>query len=205
MERFKQKFLTVGTSLLGMLLLAGGIAYLAITGSRRMPHYQGKPLDYWLGQMPVTLIQVTTNSGATNLMIVTAARVKFGAQLAVQQIYEQPDDCLRAMKTMGTNALPILLANLQTRDNPWKDRINKLEMKTGIKRATFEPAMWTRGKAIVGLEALQPLPESVRQELSSLSTNADPNIAASAKYVLLGKSVDFGAGATMTSATPVRH
>ncbi len=190
---------------LGVILIVSGIACLIITGSRGRPSYQGKSLDYWLSQMPITFIVVMVNPGGINTMVSTGTRVQFGPPTTPLKTYEQPEDCLRAMKAMGTNALPTLLSKLQTRDSSWIYRIDEWEIKVGIKRFILEPAILTRSRAITRLEALQPLPENTLQQLRALSTNADPNIAESAKYVLLGKPVDFGVGTTINPTTPARR
>ncbi len=186
-----------------LVAAVGVVVWFVAAAGPREPSYQGKSLDYWLNQMPAPKIYVDPSSGASHYMGAGyATRTWMGHATATLAIHEQPEDCLSAMKAMGTDALPILLAKLQARDTSWKTRINQWRVKAGIKPPIFASAMQTRGEAISGLEALQPLPESLLQQLRALCMNADPGIAAAAGYVLLGKPVSFGPGSNINTAIP---
>src|SRR6478609_2878769 len=95
MRTRQRKLLTAASVGLVLLLLLAGIVYLA---SPHEPSYQGKSLSEWIAPF---CVQTTTN-----------------LYLPVgPQYFQQLEPTRRAVREMGTNALPFLVAKLNRRES----------------------------------------------------------------------------------------
>jgi hypothetical protein len=85
---------------------------------------------------------------------------------------------------MGTNCLPFLLKKLGAHDTAismaWLRAISVIRLK----RVFVPTAELQRGQAVTALLWLDPLPAATMERIRSLSKSDNPEVAASAKYVL---------------------
>ena len=109
-----------------MLILASIIAWQLL--GVREPVYQGKSLSYWLNQYDGNYVSVT-------------------AQLGKKQADE-------AVRHIGTNAIPFLLARLQTEDSALHIWLMRFSQKHRFMKLPLTPA---RLKCIQGLEGVKAL------------------------------------------------
>jgi len=168
--------------LLGAAIGVATLALLVLTTNRGEPSYQGKPLSYWVRQLPYTIVQ-TNWSGPNYSERADTIWVSAGAQ---PQRWDSSGDSLPAVAAMGADALPFLIRRLRQSDTPSKLMINKYSSKIGIKRQPFDSAVAIRAQAVTALVELVPLSAYARQQLRSLTNDADPGVAASAKFILSG-------------------
>jgi hypothetical protein len=109
------------------------------------PVYQGKRLSVWLEN----LYKATTSAISDHR-----------AEHAIRQI--------------GTNALPMLIARLRARDTPLKQMVMKWAQKQKLVHFHFKSAFQRRQEAILGYDALGPLASVQVFSLSGILTN-DPS------------------------------
>src|SRR5579872_4490733 len=81
---------------------------------RKNPSYEGRPLVYWMHQLPFTFSVIA--AGNTNVVTGASMTDQFGRKYGA--FIEKPADSLAAMRAMGANALPFLLRNLGRRSLP---------------------------------------------------------------------------------------
>lgn len=138
----------------GLVAVLGIGVWIALRASE--PRYQGKRLTYWLRQLKSS-------------RSVDSAEFKEAA---------------RAVKHIGTNALPILLTDLAASDPPWLVTVvNRLEPVLGDS-FTERMAGSRRAQALAGLLALGTTAQPAIPDLAGLATNLNPDIAIAAVRVL---------------------
>jgi hypothetical protein len=136
--------------------------------------YQEKPLVYWFNKLPGATVMGARVFTFRQMWV--APDLKYGSDL------EECEKAKEAIRTIGTNALPLVFAKLARREYPVQKELEYLLRRCGFKRHLFEDATIERAQAVVALNCLSPLPEAAIDHLETLSTNADATIAAAASY-----------------------
>ncbi|HKI71289.1 MAG TPA: HEAT repeat domain-containing protein [Verrucomicrobiae bacterium] len=129
---------------LTLAVLGALVLFLVVPGTMREPEYQGKPLSFWLKQEVVL---------ANNPM---RPRLTPGAEEAVRQI--------------GTNAVPVLLAKVRYVDNPLRQaaRNNASKLDSRLVRLAAFPFGYEPRQAMLGFKALGPLAKSAIPQLTEM-------------------------------------
>ena len=185
----------------GAIVLAmTGVVILLFAARRPVPSYEGKPLSYWFKRLPCTVVRSGANGAVTEVL---RADQMLSASIAPPP--GGPQKALEAIRAMGGGVQVFLLDRLQTRETPWKLKVDQMAARLGYKGLLFEPALVMRGRAVAALDGERPLPDATRKALQDLSTNADMDIAVSAKYLLrdfMGSPGSIHATNTVISSAP---
>ena len=141
------------TLAVALVILVGVIEWQALGPQKCEPVYQGRRLSVWLGRYDYYAGRVT----------VTKALSMREADEAVRQI--------------GTNAIPVLLRRLRTRDSALKIWVMDLIRKQHLISIKYIPARIRRLEGLMGVQALSPEARkaAVPMLLESLKDN-DPTI-----------------------------
>ncbi len=137
--------------------------------------YNGKSLEYWLSQTPMTLVM-------TNGTSMQATTISFGGKTYGVTL-EKPDDVKRAFGAMGTNCLPFLAKRLAGHETRISTVVDWIKRKCG-KKIWFPAKTLERGQAVTAFKYLDPLPDDIYEQIRALSKSGNPEVAASAKEVL---------------------
>jgi HEAT repeat protein len=116
-----------------LLALVGGIAWLALRPGE--PMYKGKRLSDWLEEYDPKAVNFI---GSSYVIEYSDAR-------------KESDD---AVRHIGTNAIPILLKRLQSKDAPLTDRLFALAQKQHFVTVHNVPAKLRRHQGVEGFGAL---------------------------------------------------
>lgn len=171
-ERKRVRWLLIA----GLLVVSFHLALVARVLLEREPRHQGKPLNYWFNQLPLTRI-VSDGSIVTQDQVQLPGR-RYGSFL------ETPRGAREAFQDIGTNALAFLLYKLKRSETRSHKPIQMLAIKYGFKRLPLPSIDAERQQAVTGLIFLSPLPPDYLPQVSALATNADPKVATAAKCVL---------------------
>jgi hypothetical protein len=130
-------------------------------GSER--RYAGKSLTYWCDQLPPT-IQIP------------------GVGFMVNRSGESQAE--KAISTLGTNCLPVLLSRLQTEYSPIRFALRKALAKLRVIRPQ-EVGQWQvrREQALTGIMLLGRNADRVLPKLAILRGSADPWLSSAAAYM----------------------
>ena len=195
-----------------VILALGGLVWWAFSPSVPNPLYKGKRLSNWCTQLPALVIIGTSPSGPVSVLIFRGGTngiilststqggstgwsrmsgVRITGNTPFTNLASSADgqkEAVAAVRGMGSNAVPFLMAKLKTEDTKLKVQVQKWAFKIGIKKPLFESALVERGRAAGGLLYVS-LTEEARRELGSLATNkADANLAFTARLILLNNS-----------------
>lgn len=150
------------------------LAVVAVPLTRRpVPTYQGQPIDYFFERLNVSLF---SGSAGYSMLKKQLAQPK-------QQTRREPINDREVFTAFGTNAVPFLMMKLKGQDRSLEKLTARLLHKVGVKRQVFADAQMERGRAVTGLILLPHLPPDVEQNLVTLSTNSNRELAAAARYV----------------------
>jgi hypothetical protein len=184
--------------LLLVALLVGVLIVLfrpSIT-SPDLPIYQGKPLDYWFGQLPLASVAWVAGSNRVSILPHAAAGGRrYGSTL------ESPEAPLKAIQEIGTNAIPFVLAKLQRRLSPIQRWIQTVCSKCGMKRPLFADPLELlaeRKQAVTALLCLAPLPEEPVVRIQKLCAKGDSEVTVYARAVLTGGDIKRYTNGLMT-------
>jgi peptidoglycan/xylan/chitin deacetylase (PgdA/CDA1 family) len=160
-----------------LLVVALALALWALFHSRE-PQYQGKRLSHWLRQMELA------------------------------QDIEAPDwqSAVRAVRQMGTNALPSMMAALQASDPNWKIEVVDWVRQVLNKDLSGQLVARHRQRSLMGLQVLGPVARPAIPTLAAMITNANPDIADAAFLALSGIGVADCVPAlvlTLTNGNPI--
>ena len=122
----------------------------------REPRYQGKKLSLWLQQMQ------------------SAPDIESPAW----------QESVRAVRQIGTNALPRLLAPLQATDPKWKTEMVDWVRQVLNKDLSHRLIGHDRQRSLLALQVLGPVARPLIPELAAMITNVNPDIADSAFLAL---------------------
>ncbi|MFO1511697.1 MAG: HEAT repeat domain-containing protein [Verrucomicrobiota bacterium] len=144
-----------------VLVVALALAIWAVFHSRE-PQYQGKKLSQWLRQME-----------------------------SAQDI-ESPDwqAATHALRQMGTNTVPSLIAPLQASDPNWKIEAVDWVRQVLNKDLSDRLVVRDRQRSLMGLQALGAAARPAVPTLAAMITNANPDMADAAFVALSGIGVE---------------
>jgi HEAT repeats len=150
------------------LLIVGAVAVVAAAVwatrfvlTHREPAYQGKSLNAWMDEWSKYLL---------------AGR-------------KSPDwakwqEAEAAIRHIGTNALPTLLAMVRTRDSGVKNRLLVLNRWQKVLKVPFKPAAYYHGRATLGFGALGPIAKPGVPALIESLSDPDKEVRAAAAVCL---------------------
>jgi hypothetical protein len=173
--------------LTGVIALVGMISGLrAANHFKPKPSYQGKALEYWFNELPMTTI-----IGA-DFNVRQYGRVRLQSPSGAVRTYggwmEGPEASVSAIRAIGTNSLGFYLRKLTRHIGPIESRIYKSARDIGFRGFLgWEDVDWVRGQAVTALILSKPLPPEVTFELMILSTNRNQEVAAAAHCALMTK------------------
>jgi hypothetical protein len=174
--------------LAGAISLAGLLCALDLAHQKQSkPYYQGKPLEYWFNQLPMTNIR---GVGSNATVVQFSTLVSISASRAVKTyggFLERPEASATAIRAMGTNALEFYLSKLTRHYGSIKSRVDRAARIVGFKGFLFESISPEREQAVTALILLKPLPPNVVSKLTLLSTNSNREISVAARCALTTK------------------
>jgi hypothetical protein len=158
------------------------------------PYYNGKPLSYWLKQLPlVQKVYALSGSNSESRAFLELGNSPFAIGSTGTNFYaysfgyppfSSPQEVSkaleanRAIRGMGTNALPFLLSKLvRQRSHTW-ELMGKVATKCGMGRffvSVFPDPAIGRRQATFAL-SLVPLPREAVSQLQTLTNNAQANV-----------------------------
>jgi len=147
---------------IAILLMAGIAVAVGFTLCSREPQAQGKKLSYWLRQMD---------------------SAKGMESVAWQE-------SARAVRQIGTNALPRLLATLQTSDPRWKLAVVDWARQSLDQDLSGRLVARDRQRSLLALRVLGPVARPAIPTLAAMITNANPDSADVAFQALSGIGVE---------------
>jgi hypothetical protein len=168
-------------SFVGLLAI---LAFVFLARSSRTGlSYQGKPLEDWFKQLPLAI--VSTNG--------TVASISGTLSMNGRLLVATTNTAEAAIKGMGKAAVPFLCAKLLQPDSSFPQKVCAARVwlalwtaKCGLRLPMPHLPQLERAQAVTGLLALSPLPDEYAARLRAAGSNASPEVAAAAKYVLNG-------------------
>ena len=153
--------------------------YLVLIRSNPKPlTYQGKPIECWFAQLPVTPIPPPEAVFGNIRGFIKSTGQQYGSTDLLA------DSGIAAIEALGTNALPFLLARLQATDSVSERAVTKVATNAGVSYLPFRNADLERLQAVTGLIRLKTLTPEAQLLITSLQTHANPGIASAAAYIL---------------------
>lgn len=188
------------TRKLGILLLTGVIwlagLFWGISVARQhraKSSYQEKPLAYWFNELPMTRI----DGVGFNATVIQSDHLILRSPSGDVRRYggwmEKPEGSAKAIRVIGTNALPFYLRKLARQAGPIESKTWEVARAAGFRGFLgYEKIEWERGQAVTALILLKPLPPEAVSQLVALSTNRNREIAAAASCALKTKEKELG-------------
>ena len=178
---------SLGLWLLAGIVSVGGVACWRGIAHQRKPNpsYQGKPLEYWFNQLPMTSKGM---SGGSDIVVQGDRMQRRGWRSGTFWEYgswkEKPEASAKAIRAMGTNAVAFSLHKLTRQNYPIESKIERLAFGVGLHGLLFEDTTPEREQSVTALILLKPLPREAVSKLITLSTNKNGAIAAAARCAL---------------------
>ena len=156
-------------------LLVAGVAIILLCrrGGGNLK-YQGRSIEYWFERLPPTLVSSQMIARAESM---TLLGQQYGSTGGVSE-------CFVALDTFGTDGIPYYLWKLQKSDSLIEQKAFRLAVQKRAKTVPFRNALIERGQAVTALIHIKELGPDTLQTLFQLSTNAQSEIGAAAKYIL---------------------
>src|SRR5579863_2790787 len=129
--------------MIGFLAVVAALSLALATPQRAAPTYAGRSLNDWLDDAPGLISHVSLSTGQSNSLC-----------------WATGVNTSDAFHAMGPEALPILLAKLNTPDSRLKSKFNQWAAKHAPRLVVPSPSK-ERTRAVVGLQHLRPWPNSV--------------------------------------------
>src|SRR5215831_1133039 len=152
----RRRMMYIGAAL---LVLGGVVVWVLLRqdGETDDPRYQGRTLTWWLGEYTNPLRRLNS--------------VQQLQSFDFESAYRQTS---RAVKTMGTNAIPVLLRYLQARDSRYKS--GWLIVAGGLRRGNSFAASEKHHMAQAGFMILQKDAAPAVPALIALTHHKDPDV-----------------------------
>jgi HEAT repeats len=147
--------------LFASLLLAAAAGATWFVLSHREPAYQGKSLNAWMDQ------SAKYRSWDPN----SANRAK-------------AEEAQAAIRHIGTNALPALLAMVRARDSALKSKLVELGRRQSLFKLPFKPATYYQGRATYGFGPLGAMAKPAVPALIESLSDKDKSVRAAAATCL---------------------
>lgn len=156
-----------------IVVLAGGSAWLGLR--QREPVYHGKPLSVWLEIHRKQMMNTHPYDGP-----------------AEEAIWDrQVVDVEQAIRHIGTNALPVLIARLRAHDTPLKQLLMIWAQKQKFVPFHFKSADQRRQEALGGYMAVGSLARAqVSNLMDCLTNDPSPNVRMAAARALIAIGPD---------------
>jgi hypothetical protein len=165
------------------LLLVVAIVAVAILSSSHEPQYDGRPLSFWVDQLPTTM-------AFSNGYVVADKMYNNSPNFSQTQTQQPPgmgDEASNAVNKLGEKCLPYLMSRLKARDAGWKIKCSIWAMKLGVTNAPWrQNNILTAGQAVTALNMLGDRAQSVVPELLKLANDKDPSVRDPARCLLEG-------------------
>jgi hypothetical protein len=168
--------------LLTVVVLVTGVVWGLDVVHQRKPKlsYQGRALEYWFNQLPMTSINGKTVGQSRHMLMRSAS----GAVRKYGDWMETPEASAQAIRGIGTNALTFYFGKLTRHYGPVERAIPKVAHAVGYHGFLLADVDPERRQAVTALILLKPLLPEVVSELVTLSTNSHREIAAAARCAL---------------------
>lgn len=166
----------------GAIILA-----LIVPFSSKEPLYAGKPLSFWIDQLPATI--VTTNGTGRPLTAFMRFVVEASGNLnMLPKAREASLEASNAIRDMGSQCVPFLIRNLNTTAS---SRLRLVLVEWGLKLHLLKSSSrlarsgdMVRGRAVTGILELGDAAKAAVPDLLVLARSKDPGVSVSARYVL---------------------
>jgi len=167
------------------LLIAGLAALLtALVFILRTPEpsYKGKPLGYWLDQLPATLL---ITNGATARMHPISYDTTLELETDKERVAKLIREAKEAVDALGTNCLRTLVARLGCTDSRAKLFAQRWAIRLGLlnPRRILTPEI-RRGQALTVLARMDSRAKSIVPDLLALTKSCDSGVSAAARHAL---------------------
>ena len=177
--------LLIVSLLAGVILAAGMVWGFGVAHWRTpRPSYQGKPLEYWFNQLPMTRMGAAGSDAKAMLSDRWRCQAPSGAVRKWGSWLETPQDSGNAIRGIGSNALAFYIRKVGRHIGAPELQIMKVARAVGFHGFLFQDAEPEREQAVTAFILLKPLPPLVVSELVALSTNRDPYVAGAALCAL---------------------
>ena len=163
------------TALILIIVSIGAIFLICLYPKKQELIYQGRSIDYWFAQLPLTLV---TPEG---LVATGGAITAFGQQYGNQQDAPQS---FAALDSFGNDAIPYLMNKLTAKDSAIEKTARNIARKAKMTSFPTRMASIESYQAVTGLIYLKELPAETIQTLTDLSKDTNSQNAAAAKYIL---------------------
>ena len=148
------------------------------------PSYAGKPLSFWIDQLPVRLVMTDGYSEAMPEGYATRAEAEADNERLIRAVSE----ARAAVKNMGSQCLPFLLRRLSTRD---ESRFRLAVLRWGVRLHILKPfsralrsAATLRGQALYALLILDRQASPAIPQLTVLANSTDQGVRLAARHAL---------------------
>jgi hypothetical protein len=177
----------------GLTAVIAGLAWFFVQGQKE-PEYNGRPLSYWLNELPrrdpilsadiKAMLAPTLPAGTTvSFSFPTGPITYFGKVYGSSNSLELK--AAAAIRSLGTNCIPFLLQKFRAYDVQPKrfvmEHLNKMRRGQWLPGKSHDPSRW---QAITAFELLGTNAAPAIPEIRVLSTNSNRVISTSAKIVL---------------------
>lgn len=175
---FKQKWFWI----VAPLVVIGIVVAVMLTHPRE-PRYHGKPLSYWIDQLPTTMASYNGMAVSVDVGIFATNSAWILANAPVNPASSQ--EATNAVNELGEKCLPYLMSRLKAQDPAWKTISSAWAMKMGVAKLPWrQNNILTAGQAVTALDMLGNRAQGVVPELVKLANNKNPYIRAQAAHVL---------------------
>jgi len=176
-ELFKRKSFWIVVLPLFVVVILGPVILMP----SREPRYHGRPLSYWVDQLPITIMSPNGVAVTSDASINSAMPV----QVLAPQVPGMGQEATNAIQELGERCLPYLVLRLRARDPVWKTRCSLWAMMLGVKNLPWKPKnILTAGQAVTALDMLGGRAQSAVPKLRKLARDKDPFIRDQANHVL---------------------
>jgi hypothetical protein len=167
------------------LLIAALTAFLIVLVFILQPNepaYKGKPLGYWLDQLPATLR--STNGAITQVYPIFYNTIQEG-QTDEERVANLTREAKEAVDALGTNCLRTLVARLGCTDSRAKLFAQRWALRLGLlnPRRILTPET-RRGQALTALGRMDSRAKSIVPDLLALTKSNDSGVSAAARHAL---------------------
>lgn len=155
------------------LLFIGLFLQVALWKSE--PMFEGKPLSYWLDQLPST--DIGTDGRSETISLPAYDQVDINGVADTAQIKENLKKANEALSALGTNHLHLLVERLQAKDSAVAIKMWQLGDRLGIADYTeYQYAEFRRGQALSAFQYLGARAAPVVPQLLELTSAENTNI-----------------------------
>ena len=180
-----------------VLLFVTTVSWLWLSSAHE-PVYHGRRLGEWLMDLPWTMpdgTKYSVNSSRSHgtVYVVGHQMPLFEVKTTGGSSTDEEEKALEAIRQIGTNALPRLVALLRAKDFPLKPWIAALASRLPYVEVRITLAFQRRAQALTALVALGPAAKPAVPALLKMTGDRSPSVRDAAKHAL--KQIDSAAAA----------